>query len=190
MRGDNVRWLSAAALSLVILASGGMGSGRQVVGFALAAEPAQVPTRSLTPEEIRGLQQGEDMGLARVAEFNGYPGPAHILEAARAGKIDMYADQRQAIERIQAATKAKAESLGRQILAQEALLESGFRTGRIAEEVLAHQVEDIGRKLPELRLTYLRAHLQTISLLRPEQIEEYYQFRGYTASSPGYHLGY
>ena len=188
--GNDVRWLSAAALSLAILASGGMRSGGQVAGAALALEPVQVPTRSLAPEEIRGLQEGEGMWLARAAELNGFPGPAHILEAARAGKIDLYAEQRQAIERIHAATKAKAQALGHQILAQEAALETTFRSGRIVEADLARQVEDIGRKLAELRLTHLRAHVLTAALLRPEQIEEYYQYRGYAAPSPGHHLAY
>ncbi len=130
------------------------------------------------------------MGLARSAELNGYPNPARVLEAARAGKLDLFADQRQAIERIQAAMKTKAQSLGREILAEEAALEAGFRTGRVADEDLSRQVEDIGRKLAELRLTHLRAHLLAADLLRPEQIEEYYQFRGYVAPTAGHVLGY
>ena len=190
MKGHAVHWLSVAGLNLVILLSGGLGSAGRPAGEALALEPSQVPTRSLAPEETRGLQEGEAMGLARVAEFNGYPSPAHVLEAAHAGKLDLYADQRQAIERVQAAAKAKAELLGREILAQEAALEASIRTGRMVDEDLARQVEEIGRKVAELRLTHLRAHLQTTSLLRPEQIEEYYQFRGYGSSSPGCHLGY
>jgi hypothetical protein len=190
MNGSDVRWISAAALSLAILASGSMGSGGQVAEAALALEGVRVPTRSLAPEELRDLQEGEGMGLARAAELNGYPGPAHILVAARAGKIDLYAEQREAIERIHAATKAKAQALGQQILAQEASLEAGFRTGHVVEAELARRVEDIARMLAELRLTHLRAHLLTAAILRPEQIEEYYQFRGYTAPSSGDGLGY
>ncbi len=190
MKRNAVRWLSAAALSLVMLGSRNMGRGSQVPGAAWAVEPGQVPMSSLAPEEIRGLQEGEGIRLARAAELNGYPGPAHILEAARAGKIELYADQRQAIERIHAAMKAKAQALGRQILAQEVSLEAGFRTGRVVEADLARQVEDIARLLAELRLTHLRAHLMTAAILRPQQIEEYYQFRGYSAPSSGRHLGH
>lgn len=130
------------------------------------------------------------MRLARAAELNGYPDPARVLEAARAGKIDLYADQRQAIERVHAAAKAKAQALGHEILAQEASLEESFRTGRVVETDLARQVEDIGRKLAELRLAHLRAPLLTAALLRPEQIEEYYQLRGYVAPSSGHVLGH
>ncbi|OGC01602.1 MAG: hypothetical protein A3G35_11285 [candidate division NC10 bacterium RIFCSPLOWO2_12_FULL_66_18] len=165
-----------------------MGSG------AASAErlPEQVPSniRSLSVEEIRGLWDGEGMGLARAAELNGHPGPTHLLEAARAGKIHLYAEQRQAIERIHAAMKARAQALGHQILAQEALLEAGFRRGHFVEADLARQVEDIGRKRAELRLAHLRAHMETVGLLRPEQIEEYYQFRGFPAPSAGHTLGH
>jgi Spy/CpxP family protein refolding chaperone len=130
------------------------------------------------------------MGLARAAELNGYPGPAHVLEAARAGKIDLYAEQREAIDRIHTAMKAKARALGREILAQEASLEAGFRTGHVVDAELARQVEEIGRKAAELRLTHLRAHVLTAAILRPEQIEEYYQFRGIIAPSQGHVPGH
>ncbi|MBI4736864.1 MAG: hypothetical protein HY766_12550 [candidate division NC10 bacterium] len=156
-------------------------------GAALAErQPEQAPSniRSLSVEEIRGLRDGEGMGLARPAELNGYPGPAHVLDAARAGKIHLYAEQRQALERIHAAMKVEAQALGQQILDLEALLEAGFRAGRMAEADLARQVEDIGRKRAALRLTHLRAHLLTAGLMTAEQIEHYYQFRGVATESP------
>jgi hypothetical protein len=190
MKEQDVGWLRVVAVVLAALACICLRSGGLFARAALALEPVQAPTRSLSSEEIRALQEGEEMGLARTAELNGYPNPARILEAAQAGKIDLFADQRQAIERIQAAMKAKAQSLGRELLAEEAALEAGFRTGRIADAELARQVEDIGRKLAELRLTHLRAHLLTADLLRPEQIEEYYQFRGYPAPAAGHGLGH
>ena len=190
MRRHGLRWLSAAALGMTILAAGSLEPGGGIAGVALALDPVQVPPRSLTPDEIRGLQQGEEMGLARAAELNGYPGPASVLEAARSGKLDLYADQRQAIERIQATAKAGAQSLGRELLAEEAALEAGFRAGRIVEADVTRQIEDIGRKLAALRLIHLRAHLQTADLLRPQQIEEYYQFRGLATPSSGHVLGY
>jgi hypothetical protein len=135
VKGDDVRWISVAGLSLAMLASGNMESGGHAAGAALAAEPAQVPARSLSPEEIGGLREGEGMGLARAAEHNGYPGPTHVLEAARAGKVDLYAEQRQAIERILEAMTAKAQELGQQILAQEALLEAGFRRDGLPRQI-------------------------------------------------------
>jgi hypothetical protein len=128
------------------------------------------------------------MGLARPAELNGYPGPAHVLEAARDGKLNLYAEQRQAIERLRARVKAEARALGEDILALELQLEASFQSGRIEEGDLVRLVEQIGRKHVALRLVHLRAHLLTASLLRPEQIEEYYQLRGLPAEpSPRRH---
>jgi hypothetical protein len=190
MKRDVMGGLRGTLVGLAVLAWGGVTSGGQSPGTAPASEPFRPNIRSLSAEEIRGLREGEGSGLARAAELNGYPGPAHVLEADRAGKIHLYAEQRQAIERIRAAMKAEAQALGQQILAQEALLEAGFRAGRIVEADLLRQVEDIGRKRAELRLTHLRAHLFTAGLLRPEQIEEYYQFRGYPAPSPGHRPGH
>jgi hypothetical protein len=130
------------------------------------------------------------MGLARPAELNGYPGPAHVLEAASQGKLHLYAEQRGAIERIHARMKAEAQALGRQILAQEAALEDAFRRGRMREDDLVRRVEDIGQKRAALRLAHLRAHLLTTLILSPEQVEDYYQFRGYTTESPPHRPGH
>lgn len=162
-------------------------------GAALAERPPeQAPSniRSLTVEEIRGLRDGEGMGLARVAELNGYPGPTHVLEAAREGKIHLDAGQHEAIEKIRAAMKAEAQALGREILALEAKLEAGFRERRLTETELARQIEEIGSRRAALRLAHLRAHFLTAGLLHPEQIEHYTRFRGYASTIPGHGHGH
>ena len=73
-----------APMVLAILMGSGVASAEKL--------PEQVPSniRSLSAEEIRGLRDGEGMGLARAAELNGYPGPTHVLEAAREGKIHLF----------------------------------------------------------------------------------------------------
>ena len=173
-----------APMVLAILMGSGVASAERL--------PEQVPSniRSLSAEEIRGLRDGEGMGLARAAELNGYPGPTHVLEAAREGKIHLDAEQQQAIEAIRAAMKAEAQALGRQILALEAALEAGFRERRLTEAELTHQIEEIGSRRAALRLAHLRAHFFTAGLLRPEQIEHYTQFRGYATASPGHGHGH
>ena len=40
--------------------------------------------KSLSEKDIADLQAGQGMGLAKAAELNGYPGPAHVLEHADA----------------------------------------------------------------------------------------------------------
>ena len=173
-----------APMVLAILMGSGVASAERL--------PEQAPSniRSLSAEEIRGLRDGEGMGLARAAELNGYPGPTHVLEAAREGKIHLDAEQQQAIEAIRAAMKAEAQALGRQILALEAALEAGFRERRLTEAELTHQIEEIGSRRAALRLAHLRAHFFTAGLLRPEQIEHYTQFRGYATASPGHGHGH
>jgi hypothetical protein len=190
VNASHVRSIRMAGAGAAILVLAGAGTWGRPAGTTWASEAPPLPAKSLSPEEVHGLQEGEGMGLARVAEVNGYPGPAHVHEAAQAGKIHLYAEQRDAIQRVHAATTAEAKTLGRQILAQEASLEGEFRMGHIVEADLARHVEEIGRNLVELRLIHLRAHVLTAGLLRPEQIEEYYQFRGLTVPSSGHRVGY
>lgn len=184
MRRYAWRGIRLVALGLAMLARSAAGMGDQPAGAGPAAEPPWPVVNSLSGEEVRGLRDGEGMGLARAAELNGYPGPIHVLEAAREGKIHLEPEQRGAIERIHAAMKAEARALGEQILAMEARVEAGFREKRMAEADLTREVEDIGRQRTALRLAHLRAHLLTASLLRPEQIEHYNQLRGHASQAP------
>src|SRR4051794_40771771 len=39
--------------------------------------------KALSPENIAALLTGEGMGMAKAAELNGYPGPAHVLALAK-----------------------------------------------------------------------------------------------------------
>lgn len=179
-----------ASMVLAVALGGSAASAETLSGPVPASEPARPNLRGLSAEEVRGLRDGEGMGFARSAELNGYPGPTHVLEAAREGKIHLDADQQRAIEGIRAAMKTEAQVLGRQILALEAALEAGFRERRLSEAELAHRIEEIGSRRAALRLAHLRAHFLTAALLRPEQIEHYNQFRGYAPSSLGYGHGH
>ena len=189
MKTQRVRPGWSALISLLFLV-GEPGQAGESTGVSSGSHPAPVALHGLSASEVRALQEGEGMGLARPAELSGYPGPAHILDAARQGKIQLYAEQRQAIERIHSAMKVEAQALGREILALESRLEASFRAGGLEEAELARQVEEIGRKWAALRLAHLRAHLLTRSLLRPEQIEEYFQFRGLPAESSQHRRGH
>jgi hypothetical protein len=39
--------------------------------------------KALSDEDIDALRKGEGMGLAKAAELNGYPGPAHVRALAK-----------------------------------------------------------------------------------------------------------
>ncbi len=58
--------------------------------YAAGFDPT-LPIRSLTPEEIRQIEQGEGAGFAKPAELNGLPGPRHVLDLAH--ELDLSADQ-------------------------------------------------------------------------------------------------
>jgi len=48
--------------------------------------------KALSPQEISDYLSGKGMGLAKAAELNGYPGPAHVLELA--AQLDLTPEQK------------------------------------------------------------------------------------------------
>ena len=71
------------------------------------------PIKSLSAEDLAELRRGGGWGLARAAELNGMPGPAHLLELK--DRIPLTADQAAAISAIfrdmRATAIAEAERL-------------------------------------------------------------------------------
>lgn len=70
--------LIAAATTLMVLTATG--------GIAQLHQPyAGLQSRSikaLSDEQLADLRAGRGMGLALLAELNGYPGPLHVIELA------------------------------------------------------------------------------------------------------------
>src|SRR6184192_2927278 len=88
--------------------------------------------RGLTPKEISELRKGRGMGLARAAELNGFPGPRHVLDAAREGRLHLSPGQLQAVRLFDDMAR-EAQRLGDLILEEERALEGEFRKGTISE---------------------------------------------------------
>ena len=61
---------------------------------------------SLSAEELRDLKAGRGMGLAKAAEVNGHPGPAHVLELA--DELQLTPSQRDAVNGIRGTIKSAA----------------------------------------------------------------------------------
>lgn len=158
------------------------------------AQPAASPTASpyagqeqraikaLSAEETRDLAEGRGMGLAKSAELNGYPGPAHVLELATALGLD--AAQEAATREIYARMQAEARRLGAAILDAEAQLERRFAHRLIDAESLRQSITAIAVLQGQLRTVHLDAHLAQTRLLTPRQIAEYGARRGYHGSQP------
>ena len=132
---------------------------------------------SLSEEDLGELRRGGGWGLARAAELNGVPGPAHLLELA--DEIGLDADQRAAIEAIHAEMRADAITAGARLVAAERALDTAFTDGVPDTDTLSRLVAEAGAARADLRLVHLSAHLRTTPLLMPDQIERYAVLRGY-----------
>lgn len=80
--------------------------------------------KSLSDQDVTDLLQGQGMGLAKAAELNGYPGPAHVLEHADA--LALTDQQRTATTALLHAHKDAARKLGAALIASEEALDEAF----------------------------------------------------------------
>lgn len=137
--------------------------------------------KSLSAADIADLQSGQGMGLAKAAELNGYPGPAHVLELADA--LHLNADQRQATQALRARHQQRASEIGHALLEAEQALDRAFASRTIDTAALARMTADIGQRQAQLRQEHLRTHLEQTALLTEHQVQRYNALRGYTAAS-------
>lgn len=138
--------------------------------------------KSLSVDDVDELLSGGGWGLAKPAELNGMPGPAHLLDMQN--KIMLSAEQIDAIREIWARMNAKARQLGKRYVALETELDRKFATGRIDDVRLKSMLAEIGTVRSELRYTHLAAHLESLPVLKPEQVALYNRLRGYAGEDP------
>jgi len=162
-----------------------------LLGLAVAVAPlaAQDPTpspyagqekrtiKALSPEDIKSLEGGEGMGLAKAAELNGYPGPKHVLELA--DQLGLDPGQRTAVTAIRDTMHAKALEFGGRVLAAERALEAAFAGGSATASEVESLTRAAARAWGELRVAHLQAHVSVAALLTPEQRHQYVMLRGY-----------
>ena len=86
--------------------------------------------KALSDEDIAALRKGEGMGMAKAAELNGYPGPAHVLGLA----TQLGLHQLQQITAIFERMSAAAKPLGGELIAREQALNQLFATGEITPD--------------------------------------------------------
>lgn len=134
--------------------------------------------KSLSGEQIEELRSGAGAGFALAAELNGLPGPKHVLEME--DQLRLSDEQREQLAVIREQMSAAATELGEQIIALEAGLDSSFATGAATATSVASTSEAIGQLTGRLRATHLNAHLATVEVLSPEQVESYNRLRGYS----------
>lgn len=135
------------------------------------------PIKSLSDDDVAELRRGGGWGLAKAAELNGVPGPAHLLELKE--KIPLDAKQVAAIEAIFAQMQRDAIAEGGRLIALERDLESQFVNGTVTADSLKAKLDEIATSRSRLRYIHLSTHLKTPALLSREQIARYNKLRGY-----------
>jgi Spy/CpxP family protein refolding chaperone len=133
--------------------------------------------KSLSDDDIAALRKGEGMGMAKAAELNGYPGPAHVL--ALAAQLGLTDSQQRDMKAIFDRMSGAAMPLGTELIAREQTLDQLFAKGEITPDRLKAETAAIGELQGRLRAVHLAAHLEARALLNPEQIARYEQLRGY-----------
>jgi len=139
--------------------------------------------KALSPEEINDYLAGKGMGLAKAAELNRYPGPAHVLELAE--PLQLSAAQKRRTEQVFNAMQAEARRQGAVLVERERALDRRFASGTIGAEELRSLLAEIGRVQAEIRRIHLHAHLEQKTILTPAQVDKYHALRGY-----GSHAGH
>lgn len=145
---------------------------------------------SLSAGDIDALLAGQGWGLAKPAELNGYPGPAHILELA--DELALTEAQRVAVQAVFDTMQADARVLGADYVDAEAHLSRMFRSGHANPAMLEAQLARSAELLARLRGVHLSAHLEVTPMLTEDQRSAYARLRGYGAGGgdQGGHSGH
>lgn len=144
--------------------------------------------KALSSEEIQSYQTGKGAGLAKAAELNHYPGPAHVLELADALKLSD--DQKTRTKAIFDVMQREAIRHGTMLIEKERELDRQFAAGTITSDSLRVALAQIGNLQAEIRRTHLQAHLEQKAILTREQIARYDQLRGYNSGRGSEHGGH
>lgn len=138
--------------------------------------------KSLSPDDIAELKRGGGWGLAKAAELNGVPGPAHLLEMKH--EIPLSDAQVSALLVIYERMKARAIEQGGRLIALEQELERRFQNRTITDAILRSSLDAIADARRELRYIHLATHLKTPEILSENQIKRYNALRGYSKADP------
>jgi hypothetical protein len=133
--------------------------------------------KALSDDDIAALRIGEGVGMAKAAELNGYPGPAHVLQLA--SQLGLTEAQRHDVQAIFDRMSAAAKPLGVELIERERELDQLFAKGNISPDRLAVATAAIGELQGRPRSVHLAAHLETRALLDTNQIARYQQLRGH-----------
>jgi hypothetical protein len=118
--------------------------------------------KALSLQEISDYLSGKGMGLAKAAELNGYPGPAHVLELAV--QLDLTPEQQIKTEVLFKKMQAHAIPLGKELVEEERALDRLFASHAVNSESLGQSLARIGRLQGQVRQVHLDAHLEQTAM--------------------------
>ena len=133
--------------------------------------------KALSDDDVGALRRGEGLGMAKAAELNGYPGPAHVL--ALADKLGLTDAQRRQVAAIHDRMSAAARRIGHDLIERERTLDQLFSDNDAKQDRIAVETAAIGALQGKLRAVHLTAHVETRSLLTADQISLYQHLRGH-----------
>ena len=90
--------------------------------------------KALSPQEISDYLSGKGMGLAKAAELNGYPGPAHVLELS--AQLELTPEQKTKTEVLFETMQSRAIPLGKELVQEERALDRLFASHAVNSETL------------------------------------------------------
>ena len=175
--GNGEMWLPTVALGVF---------GCVVAISAVAEEDLPEPytgqqtrvIKALSDEDVASLRKGEGMGMAKAAELNGFPGPAHVIALSR--ELNLTNAQLHQASLVFERMNGAAKSIGSEIVSREEALDQLFASKAVTVEQLKAETATIGELQGRLRAVHLTAHVEMRALLTPEQIVRYQELRGYS----------
>ena len=154
------------------------GASRAPVSYA---GQEQRTIKALAESEIASLLAGDGAGLAKAAELNGYPGPAHTLELANALALSpSQVDQSRELMRQH---KIRARELGVRLVAAERDLNEVFASELATGDSVDAATREVGLLQASLRAEHLQTHLAQRALLTTDQTLKYAELRGYRSEA-------
>jgi len=145
--------------------------------------------KALSDKDRQDLLAGRGMGLAKAAELNRYPGPAHVLGLS--DRLRLSAEQRTRTKAVFDAMETQARALGEALIEREAELDRLFASRQATRATLESRLAEISRLQGELRRVHLEAHLAQADILSQAQVAAYVQLRGYGGvDQPGHLSGH
>lgn len=140
---------------------------------------------SLSERDIADLLAGRGWGMAKPAELNGYPGPAHVLELG--DSLNLTPKQRGEVQEVFNRMASQARDVGAKYVEAERLLDEAFSKFAVNEDLLSERIAQAESLRAELRRIHLVAHLETTPILTHQQRHSYMSLRGYQMHGGKHH---